>query len=71
MKKALFLLAVMIFVTTLLSGCSGVGDSYSDRLRRGKHINDLQTRMLVDDWDYFWLYEHNTYLSEWYPRVGN
>jgi len=70
MKKILLLLAVLVCVTTLMSGCEGMADSYSDRMRRYKHIDDLQTRMLVDDWDYFWLYERNTYLSEWYPRVG-
>jgi len=70
MKKILLLLAVLVCITTLMSGCEGMADSYSDRMRRYKHIDDLQTRMLVDDWDYFWLYERNTYLSEWYPRVG-
>ena len=65
MKKALLLLAVMIFITSLMTGCHGMTDSYRERTQRYKQINDLQTRMLVDDWDYFWLYERNTYLSEY------
>jgi hypothetical protein len=25
----------------------------------------------MDDWDYFWLYERNTYLTEWFPHVAH
>jgi len=69
MKKTLLLLAALVLMTSLMSGC-GVINSYDERVHRYQQINDLQARMLVDDWDYFWLYERNTYLCEWYPRVG-
>ncbi|MHC4981678.1 MAG: hypothetical protein ACYTF6_00730 [Planctomycetota bacterium] len=73
MKKALLLLVVAAFIMSFVSGCQGHGvvDTYQDRMLRYRQINDLQARMLVDDWDYLWLYERNTFLSEWYPRVGN
>ncbi|HUS48076.1 MAG TPA: hypothetical protein VM098_08150 [Phycisphaerae bacterium] len=71
MKKTLLLLTVLILVTTIMSGCDGMVDTSQDRMRRIRNINELQTRMIVDDWDYIWLYERNTYLSQWYPHVGN
>ena len=63
----------MILATTLMTGCGGdgVADSYRERMQRIKQIDDVQARMFVDDWDYLWLYERGSYLSEWYPRVGN
>ncbi len=71
MKKALLLLAVMICLTSLMGGCDGVVDSYNERMQRARHIDDIQTRMLVDDWDYLWLSERNSRLSEWNPRFGH
>ena len=70
MKKMLLLLAVLVCVTALMSGC-GTVDSYNDRVHRYEQINDLQARQFVDDWDYFWLYDRNSYLSEYQPHVGN
>jgi hypothetical protein len=53
----------------LMSGC-GITSSFEERVHRHQQIDDLQARMFVDDWDYFWLRERNSYLTEWYPRVG-
>ncbi len=69
MKNLLLVLAVMICLSALLSGC-GMTDSYQERVWRYKQIDDLESRMFVDDWDYFWLRERATYLSEYYPHVG-
>ena len=68
MKKLLILLVVLF--GCLSAGCDGVMHTSRQRAHRGKMINDYQFRALVDDWDYFWLRERNTRLSEWHYRVG-
>ncbi len=67
MKKLLIVLVLCL--GAFLGGC-GLVDSSSDRGRRYDQINKMQWRMAVDDWDYFWLYERNTYLTEYHPHVG-
>jgi hypothetical protein len=70
MKKLMMLLAVAVLACGVLGGC-GMVDTYQERNRRIQNINDLQARMFMDDWDYFWLYERNTYLTEWFPHVAH
>ncbi|HAU38490.1 MAG TPA: hypothetical protein DCX07_12345 [Phycisphaerales bacterium] len=67
MKKLALLLVLL--AGSFLTGC-GVVDSGGDRMRRVGQINDIQARMAVDDWDYFWLYERDSRLTEWHSRVG-
>jgi len=70
MRKLVFLVLVMAMVASLFAtGCT-VTESQETRNRRHKLINDLQLRMLVEDWDYFWLYEQNSALNRWHPWVG-
>ena len=71
MRRICLLIVLCACFTALLAGCSGVADSGAERYSRAKQINDLQMRMLVDDWDYFWLYDRNTYLTKYHPRVGH
>ena len=71
MKPLLILLVLCLAAASILAGCSGVVDTYDDRVRRYKQINNFQTRMIVDDWDYIWLYERSSNLSEWNPRIGH
>jgi len=71
MKQLLVLLVLCLAVASILAGCNGVVDTYDDRVRRYKQINNFQTRMIVDDWDYIWLYERSSNLSEWNPRIGH
>jgi len=70
MKQVVLLLAVVILVTSLMSGCDGVAYSYGERMQRYRQRDYWQQRMIVDDWDYAILHERATYLSEWYPRAG-
>jgi hypothetical protein len=65
-------LILLVFCGSLLSvsGC-GLVDSAQERQNRYAQITNLQFRMLVDDWDYFWLYDRNSQLTQWHPRVGN
>ena len=67
MKKQLLLLVLML--GSLLAGC-GLVNSSADRERQYRQINNIQARMFVDDWDAIWLYEKNSGLTQWHPRVG-
>lgn len=67
MKRLLVLLVVL--VGACLAGC-GLVDSQQERKRRYKTITQLQGRMIIDDWDYFWLADRPSYLTSWHVR-GN
>ncbi|MBS3734697.1 MAG: hypothetical protein KGY99_07200 [Phycisphaerae bacterium] len=69
MKKIALLLILLVCVSVVVGGC-GVNDTHGDRLTRYQRINENYARQFVDDWDTFWLYDHNSHLSEWYPRVA-
>ncbi len=45
--------------------------SYSQRERRYRNMGNLHARMLVDDFDTFWLADRPTYLSYWYVREAD
>lgn len=66
--KRLMLLLVLV-AGCLMPGCT-MTETAAQRNRRVSQITDLQMRMLVEDWDYLWLYEHNTQMSQWHPWVG-
>ena len=70
MRKLSILLLLCVFISGLLAGCAGVVDSADARARRTDQIDELQTQMLVDDWDYLWLRDRSTKLTRWHPRVG-
>lgn len=48
------------------SGGRGLTDTQRERHRRVLTILDMQSRMLQDDWDRVWLFDHPTRLTEWY-----
>ena len=60
---------IVVAAGFLLTGCTVV-ESPDVRNRRAKEISDLQMRMMVEDWDYIWLYERNTGTTQWHPWVG-
>ncbi|MHC4562747.1 MAG: hypothetical protein ACYS8X_08265 [Planctomycetota bacterium] len=78
MKKLVILLALTM--GSLLVGCkrdpmdatlrNGLVDSEAQRDRRVRNITNLQTRMLVDDWDAFWSYERSSGLTPYIVHVG-
>ena len=68
MKRLLALL--ILTAATFLAGC-GVTYTYRERERRFRHTNDIQARMLIDDFDSFWLYDRPSYLSYWYVREAD
>ena len=68
MKK--WLLMLVLGVLTVTSGCT-MTETSGERDRRILQISDLQSKMLVDDVDYFLLVERNTRLNRWHARVGH
>ncbi|MBS3820552.1 MAG: hypothetical protein GVY16_00945 [Planctomycetes bacterium] len=48
------------------SGGRGLADTQADRHRRIETIFDMDTRMLQDDLDTFWLLDKNLRLTQWY-----
>ena len=63
MKKLLAML--IICLVTLLAGCT-IAETSEQRNRRLTHITNRQMRMLIEDWDYVWLYDRSTKLSPWH-----
>lgn len=68
MKKVLTI--VVICLGMMMAGCSTLVNSPDERNRRISQIWDVETRMLVDDWDAFWLVDHNTRTTRYHSRVG-
>jgi len=69
MNKALIVL-VLAAGMLLASGCVTTNETADVRDLRLEQISDLQMRMLVEDWDYFWLFERNAGTTQWHPWVG-
>ena len=70
MKKTIIALFLSLFLGTLLTGCSGVADSGSDRWRRYNRIVDSNIRQGVDDWDYILLFDRGSRMTYYNTRVG-
>ncbi len=64
--KSLFVLFVLC-VAVWLSGC-GLGDTEHQRELRYKHVVDVNSRELIDDWDHFWLMDRPSRLTRWHLR---
>jgi hypothetical protein len=67
MMKTAILLVLILAVT--LTGCT-VMETPAQRCRRYGNVSELYLRMVGDDWDSIWLYDHNSRLSQWHPYVG-
>ena len=64
------LLIVLTFCMILLStGCT-LTESCQERNRRLCQVTDTNLKMMVMDWDTFWLYDRSSYLTYYHPRVG-
>ncbi|MFP4054077.1 MAG: hypothetical protein ACLFV7_09460 [Phycisphaerae bacterium] len=71
MKKMLILTLLVACVGVFASGCAGLGHNADEREVRREHIWKAQQRMLVDDWDYFWLHDRSSALTSWNFKVGD
>jgi hypothetical protein len=69
-NKVLWLVLVAVAACTFMIGCDGTAHSYEERMRRSRMIREYNTRLLVDDWDAFWLQDRNLRGTQWHPRVG-
>ena len=69
MKKALIWLVLAVTVFSA-SGCSTPVMSGGDRWRVYKSVTVLQWQMLNEDWDYLWLMERSSMLTQWHPHIG-
>ncbi|MDY6912848.1 MAG: hypothetical protein SVT52_00080 [Planctomycetota bacterium] len=67
--KTLLMVIVLAVGSLLVAGCT-LMDTAEQRNRRVGQTADFQNRMLVEDWDYFWLFERNSRLTQWHPRTG-
>ncbi|RPI62219.1 MAG: hypothetical protein EHM48_04435 [Planctomycetaceae bacterium] len=67
--KSLLMIAVLA-MGTLLAGCDTLIESSQERSRRINLQNNLQMKMIVEDWDYLWLQERNSRLTQWHPYLG-
>lgn len=67
MKKLAVMLVLM--AGTFMSGCT-LTETASERHRRILPQKDIEARQFVEDWDYFWLQERNSQLTQWHPYVG-
>ena len=58
--------------TTLLQadGHNGLVEEADVRYRRKDNIDNLNKRMMIDDWDDFWLYRRSSMLTRHVTRVG-
>ena len=82
MKKC-FCLILLVLVSFAAVGCNeepelmaspigrGMVDNPQERNLRIAIISNLQTRMLLDDWDELWFYDTNLKLTRWAIQVGN
>jgi hypothetical protein len=50
-------------------GCPGLVDTPHERALRYALITDINCKEAVDDWDFFWLYDRQSDMSYWNPRV--
>ena len=65
MKK---LLALTVLLAAFIGGCGLADMNYSQRSGRYRNAVQINSRQIVDDFDYFWLAERPSHLTYWYVR---
>ena len=66
MKK---LLIAMILLSSVLVGCT-ISETPVQHGQRLWLQEDVQARMMVEDWDTFWLFSHPSRLTLWNEQAG-
>ena len=65
-----FLIAAVLFACgAVIGGCTS-GETAQQHWRRLMLTEDIQARSMIEDWDYFWLSERNSRLTQWNSRIG-
>lgn len=67
MKNLLMILVLCLAM--LATGCT-MTETATERDQRIAHLNDVNRRMLVEDWDEFWFYGRASHLTNWNLRTG-
>jgi hypothetical protein len=67
MKKLVII--ALLGLTALLSGCTYT-ETPSERNRRIIGITNMNARGIIEDWDTIWLYDRNSYATQWHPWIG-
>lgn len=71
MKKMALLLA--LFLASFAAGCYNSGNLVETGAERKGRIamqHSLDCKQIPDDWDYLWLQERNSRLTQWHPIAG-
>lgn len=68
MKKLLAL--TILLAAVFIAGCGLADMSYHERENRYRSKLAMDARMMIDDFDYFWLVDRPSRLSYWYVRSG-
>jgi len=66
MRKLAFL-GLLVGIGAMF-GCEGVVKNFDERMNTYGQVLDMDTRQMVDDWDYFWLADRQYRLTRWYTR---
>ena len=68
-RPLIVLVLILVLGGILISGCT-MTETPRERNRRIMQISDFRMRMIVEDWDYIWLYHKNDNTTYWHPWVG-
>ncbi len=69
MKKLLVL--TILFAAMFIAGCGLADMNYDQRENRYRNKLAMDARMMIDDFDYFWLVDRPSRLTYWYVRSGD
>ena len=67
--KKLWVLTILL-AAMFLAGCGLADMSLSERRSRYKSSLQMSSRMINDDWDYFWMVDRPSQRTYWYVRSG-
>ena len=71
MSKFSITLLLVLLALVSVSGClRTTPDTFSERNTRTSQSWVLDSRMMVDDFDYIFLIDRNSTLSQWHQRTG-
>lgn len=65
--RTLALLGLLAGIVALC-GCEGVVKNFDERMNQYGQTLDMDTRQLVDDWDYLWLADRQYRMTRWHTR---
>ncbi len=67
--KRLLILTILALVSFSSTGCT-LTETPKQHFRRKNQITKLNMRMLVEDWDYFWLYDRSSMATSSHVWIG-